>query len=374
MGILNWSGQRSDMPSAKEMNRALTQLVPLVPVLSEDEVAEIWVRDGYGTLVRARHIVFLVTRETTSAERERLRLRAESIRARVADGEDFVALACEYSMEPGSRSRGGDLGFFGRDRMVEAFEQAAFALGPGQVSDVVETPFGYHLIRVEERREEEMHNAAMFRKFLLDRAQRAAVFRYIQQVRRTARVEVETDAARRLRELARCPKMPRGFAAKRTLVSYRGGKLTVAHMVGILQEPRNAQHLAQIAAASDLALRGFLADQAIRRLIWDAANRSKSHTQARHWQRTGSRSSRVVSAPGAGLLWFADFFYSRKDADEALKPVVEDMRLEYFDACANGRVAKANWIRVRGTSAFVYAACRVTPLGKVVASVWGIFS
>ncbi|HEX8142660.1 MAG TPA: peptidylprolyl isomerase [Pyrinomonadaceae bacterium] len=77
---------------------------------------------------------------------------AEDIVRRARGGENFEALAKEYSTDPSNKDKGGDLGWFGRGRMVKAFEDAAFALQPGQVSDVVQTQFGYHIIKLDERR------------------------------------------------------------------------------------------------------------------------------------------------------------------------------------------------------------------------------
>ena len=71
---------------------------------------------------------------------------AQELRAKIAKGESFANLAKEYSID-GSKKRGGDLGFFGRGMMVSEFEKAAFALQKGQVSDVVKTQFGYHIIK-----------------------------------------------------------------------------------------------------------------------------------------------------------------------------------------------------------------------------------
>ncbi|OLB90871.1 MAG: peptidylprolyl isomerase [Thaumarchaeota archaeon 13_1_40CM_38_12] len=71
---------------------------------------------------------------------------AQELRAKIAKGESFANLAKEYSIDV-SKKRSGDLGFFGRGVMVPEFEKAAFALQKGQVSDVVKTQFGYHIIK-----------------------------------------------------------------------------------------------------------------------------------------------------------------------------------------------------------------------------------
>lgn len=90
--------------------------------------------------VRARHI--LVENEED----------AKKAATRVKGGEDFAKVAGELSKDPGSKTDGGDLGFFTKDRMVEPFAEAAFKLEPGQVSDPVKSQFGWHVIRVEEKR------------------------------------------------------------------------------------------------------------------------------------------------------------------------------------------------------------------------------
>jgi len=90
--------------------------------------------------VRARHIL-------VEGEDE-----AKQALARVKGGEDFAKVAAEVSKDPGSKSDGGDLGFFTQDRMVQPFAEAAFKLEPGQVSEPVKSQFGWHVIKVEEKR------------------------------------------------------------------------------------------------------------------------------------------------------------------------------------------------------------------------------
>lgn len=103
--------------------------------------------------VRARHILAQLDPEADEAAREAARERLSGLRERLLAGADFAELAREESDDPGSKEQGGDLGFFARGVMAERFEEAAFGLEPGVVSELVETPFGLHILRVEERQE-----------------------------------------------------------------------------------------------------------------------------------------------------------------------------------------------------------------------------
>lgn len=101
---------------------------------------------------RASHILIGVDEKASAEDRKKAKEKAEALLKRVNAGEDFAAIAKAESSCP-SASQGGDLGTFGHGQMVAPFEQAAFALKPGQVSEVVETQFGYHIIKLTEKQE-----------------------------------------------------------------------------------------------------------------------------------------------------------------------------------------------------------------------------
>lgn len=102
--------------------------------------------------VKARHILFRLPQEAAPEQEEEVKARAAEVLAQARQGKDFAELAKQYSEGP-TRESGGDLGYFSRGRMVKDFEDAAFALGKGEISDLVRTPFGYHIIKVEDIRE-----------------------------------------------------------------------------------------------------------------------------------------------------------------------------------------------------------------------------
>lgn len=88
----------------------------------------------------------------SEAERDRVRTQLAELRERVLNGEKFSMLATLYSQDPGSAKKGGELGFTARGKFVAEFESAAFALKPGEVSPIIETQFGFHILQLIERR------------------------------------------------------------------------------------------------------------------------------------------------------------------------------------------------------------------------------
>lgn len=97
--------------------------------------------------VRASHILIRVDEKADAATKKKARVEIDSVLKQARSGADFAKLAQEHSQD-GSAAQGGDLNYFSKGQMVPAFEQAAFSLKPGQISDVVTTQFGYHIIKV----------------------------------------------------------------------------------------------------------------------------------------------------------------------------------------------------------------------------------
>lgn len=105
--------------------------------------------------VEASHILIKTTDDNnkalSEAEQKKAKAKAEKVLKEVKAGGDFAKLAKKYSEDPGSASNGGSLGAFGKGMMVQEFEDAAFGMEPGEVSDLVKTDFGYHIIKVTDR-------------------------------------------------------------------------------------------------------------------------------------------------------------------------------------------------------------------------------
>ncbi|WP_198262743.1 peptidylprolyl isomerase [sulfur-oxidizing endosymbiont of Gigantopelta aegis] len=97
---------------------------------------------------QASHILFTLSTDATDEEKEKLKAEANMVLERINQGADFTEMAKQYSKDPGSADNGGDLGFFGSGEMVPAFEKSAFSLKPGEISDLVESSFGFHIIKL----------------------------------------------------------------------------------------------------------------------------------------------------------------------------------------------------------------------------------
>ena len=136
-----------------------------------DETVE---RIGPDGLIKTSHILIRAEQQAPQAEWDAAKLRADSIYKALKAGADFAELAKKLSQDPGSARQGGELPFISRGQLVKEYEDAAFALQPGEMSQVVKSSYGYHIIKMDERKMlepfEEHHDAIL--KFMEQRNMR----------------------------------------------------------------------------------------------------------------------------------------------------------------------------------------------------------
>lgn len=161
-----------------------------------DEEVDRWLAEHAAELDRPEQVRALQIVVKTEAEARRLK---DELRA----GADFSELARRYSLSPDARV-GGDLGFFARDQMPPPFGEVCFALQPGRVSDVVGSPYGFHLFRVVERRAAlkppEDQRRRMAERRLRREKEAAAQESYLAQLRSAARIDIDEAGIKRLLE------------------------------------------------------------------------------------------------------------------------------------------------------------------------------
>ncbi len=126
--------------------------------LTEEEILQYYEEHesefNKGKEVRARHILFRLDKDADEETEAEVKKKAEEVLQQLKNGADFAEMAKEYSEDTASGKEGGDLGFFTKGMMVPEFEEVAFVLKEGEISDLVRTQFGYHIVKVEETREE----------------------------------------------------------------------------------------------------------------------------------------------------------------------------------------------------------------------------
>jgi peptidyl-prolyl cis-trans isomerase C len=146
---------RDDVRQGLQITALIDAEVAAKSPVTAEQVNQFYASNGnsfqQGERVRASHILIAVPENADAAAKEQARGRATEILNEVKAGKDFAELAKQHSQDPGSGARGGDLDYFERGQMVGPFEEAAFALATGQVSELVETRFGYHIIKVVDK-------------------------------------------------------------------------------------------------------------------------------------------------------------------------------------------------------------------------------
>jgi peptidyl-prolyl cis-trans isomerase C len=279
------------------------QVMTADTVIDDEELAQLYATEAPGVRLKARHILLSLPNDATEAQRDSVTALAEELRERAASGEDFSALAGQYSADQGSAQQGGDLGWFERGRMVQPFEEAAFDLEVGEVSDVVETPFGLHIIKLDDREVPSLDEVEEeFRQQVKDERRQASLNAYVDSLEAPYEFELQEGAGETVREIAQDPDIE-GRVAERELLTWDGGAVTAGDVARVFQAMQPPQRSQFANLSNEEQLSQLIRDVATNELILeDAAERGISVPQAEQ-DSIGEliRSRMVQMARNAGL-------------------------------------------------------------------------
>ena len=186
---IKFATMREDMRQGLMIRNYLEKDVAAAEKVSDEELQKYFDEKYTGDrTATVQHILFM-TQGKTEADKEEVRIKAEGILAEAKGGKDFGELAQKYSEDPGSKDRGGLYESFERGQMVKPFEDASFNLPIGSISDLVETQYGYHIIKVISRQKGD-ESLDQVRPKLLEEMKRQKIDDYIKEVRESAGMEV----------------------------------------------------------------------------------------------------------------------------------------------------------------------------------------
>lgn len=243
--------------------------------ITEDELRRRYESEAPALEIHARHIMLQLPVQATPNQRDSVAAALQDIRRRIASGESFEALARMFSQDPGSAAGGGDLGFFARGDMVRPFEEVALELELGEVSDVVETPFGLHLIRVDERRLKSFDETASAYRFQVQsRMVAEAESLFVTGLVERADPQLAEGAVDVVREMAENPgiRLSRR-AARRRVLEWDGGAITMGALQEVLRL-ESAPFRSQLVESSDEEIEDFIRERGRRDLLVRQAQES----------------------------------------------------------------------------------------------------
>ena len=188
---------RSDARVQLSISKMMNAQVASAPAATDADVKVFYDKNPdkftRGESVRASHILIRVSDKAPEEEKQKARARIDGVLKRAKAGEDFAVLAREHSQD-GSAAQGGDLNYVVKGQMVQPFDQAAFALKPNEISGVVTTEFGYHIIKVVDHKaagavplDEVAENV---KKFLTEQKKQETAQAFINQVKQKSKIEV----------------------------------------------------------------------------------------------------------------------------------------------------------------------------------------
>jgi hypothetical protein len=221
-----------------------------------------------GTMLSASHIL-LLTPDTSAAGKAAVKKKIDAIRAQV-NSSNFAELAKKNSQDPGSAVNGGSLGIFARGAMVKEFDQTAAALKPGEISPVIQTQFGYHIIR----RPTFAEVKGQFIQAMAQGGMQAAESTYLAGIEKSAKVEVKPGTAATIRAVVEAPNGHR--SDKTVLATSSLGKFTASDLSRWMETfPPQAQVAERVKSAPDSMLPLFVKNFVRNELVLHAADSAK---------------------------------------------------------------------------------------------------
>lgn len=317
-------------------------VIELAPVSNEEVLRRFREEAPRTPLLRVRHILLSWPPNPTDAQADSVMRLSEDLRARIVDGgEDFAELARAHSGDEATAAQGGEIPLFGRGEMLPPIEEAAYALEPGEISPPVQSPYGVHLLKLEERL---LPSVERFRFNLLEREAAVAESIYVARVEAEARPQLIGDALARVQALARDYRTPLDDReAGRPLVRYGGGVIDQGEVLWYLQSQppslRNQLAEAQDANVADMVLKSVLHRELLVETALD-----------RGWTVPQSRLNEVATVARANIAGAA--------RQLGLNPILPEQD-EYADEAVDRHVRELLTGILTGTRR------EVTPLGPV---------
>ena len=277
---------------------------------------------GSAGLYSARHILFMVPQGATPAAKDSILKLAKSVQARVTDA-NFADMAKKYSGD-NTKERGGDLGVFPLGMMVKPFGDALAKLKPGEISPLVTTQFGYHIVQRntwDRAKTEYLAQAS-------GRSKQVAESTYIVKLQATANIKLASGAAATVKEVAKDPISNRN--SKTVIATYTGGELTAGHLaMTLLATPQSGRLMQQIQGAPDSLVGQYAINMAQRDVLLKKADSAKVAVNpqeiAELHRDFGAAVTQAWTALGIDPKSLAD---SGKSADDREK--IAAARIEHF--------------------------------------------
>jgi peptidyl-prolyl cis-trans isomerase D len=223
-----------------------------------------------------QHILFTVRPNTEAGLRAAAKSKAEATLAQIRKGADFGALATQLSQDPGSKADSGYLPPSPKGRFVPAFDSAGWTLAPGAVSGLVETPFGYHILKRPSKAEAEPR----LRAFLVSRAGVQLDSLYMDSLATANKIEVVSGASAAMRSALESPEDSRG--STKALVRYTGGTFPVKEFLRWVRA-LPPQYSAQLKQADDSVLNRFAKILTQNQLLLEQADANKISITPAEW-------------------------------------------------------------------------------------------